>query len=121
MALYHYTTEKRYTDIIASGVLYSSGDIQTDAAYGEGWYFTDLPPHTCEKIRMQHCWNRTTFYQRSKYYLQIEVNGGRANWKREHVYVVPRSAYVSFTFVNGGQTPECLRKPCRSCSINPEK
>ena len=119
MALYHYTTETRYNSIISSGTLNASNNIKVDAAYGPGWYFTDLPPETCEKILMEYCWTRPTLHQRVKYYLQIEVRGGIASWQREHVYLVPQSPYVSFAVLDHGPTPECSKKPCYSCADNP--
>ena len=121
MALYHYTTEKRHNAIISSGEFYPSDNIQTDSVYGVGWYFTDLPPDTCEKILMRYCWERSTLHQRVKYYLQLEVVGGEAKWKRADVYFVRKSPLVSFKIVKHGKTPECTLKPCYSCDINPEK
>ena len=121
MALYHYTTERRLEDILGSGTFHPSTDTVHDAAYGEGWYFTDLPPDTCEKILMYYCWQKGTLHRRVRYYLQINVVGGIASRVRDHVYFVPKNPNVSFSVVNRGSTPECPLKPCHSCPQNPEK
>ncbi len=123
MPLYHYTTESRHHQILRARNLRPSMDTQHDAAYGEGWYFTDLPPSTCEKILMYYCWQKGTLHRRVDYYFELQVAGGSARQVpyREHVFFVPINPYVSFHINRHGAVPECPLKPCHSCSINPEK
>jgi len=121
LALYHYTTETRLAGILDTGTFKPSENLRTDSVYGAGWYFTDLPPWTCEKVLMHYCWERTTLHPRVKYYMQIDVIGAEPIWKREHVYFVPKSSFVSFKVIQAGPTPECPDKPCYSCERNPEK
>jgi len=121
MALYHYTTETRHDEIIASGKFKSSSDTQTDSTYGIGWYFTDLGPDVCDMILMDYCWQKDTLHQRVKYFFSLEVVGGSAHWRRDHVYFVPQSFNVSFKIVDHGMVPECPLKPCHSCAKNPKK
>ena len=121
MALYHYTTETRHDQILQSGKFKPATDTQYDAAYGEGWYFTDLDPDTCEKILMHYCWQKGTLHQRVRYYFQLEVVGGTAHRRRDHVYFVPLSPFVSFRVVEHGPIPDCPLKPCYACKYNPEK
>ena len=121
MALYHYTTQTRHDAILRSKTLNHSSDIQQDSTYGIGWYFTDLDPESCEKIRMHYCWQRGTLHQRVKYYFQLAVVGAIPQWKRKHVYFVPLNANVSFRIVSHGEVPECPLKPCHTCRFNPER
>ena len=121
MALYHYTTKTRHDEIIKSGKFKSSSDTQTDSTYGIGWYLTDLGPNICDMVLMDYCWQKDTFHQRVKYYLQLEVVGGIANWKRDHVYFVPSNFGVSFNIIDHGEVPECSLKPCHACEKNPKK
>lgn len=120
MALYHYTTESRHDKIMTSGRLLPSEDTQHDSTYGPGWYLTDLPPSTCEKVLMAYCWQKTTLHQRVGHYLELAVDGGQANRMRDHVYFVPKSPLVSFRLISEGTVAECSLKPCYSCPKNPE-
>jgi len=121
MALYHYTTETRHNQILESGVLQPSTNTQTDAAFGEGWYFTDLGPTTCEKVLMKYCWERLTLFQRVKYYFRLQPVGAVAEWRKPYVYFVPLRANVSFTILENGPIPDCSLKPCSTCLRNPER
>jgi len=121
MALYHYTTETRHEKIMKSGRILPSENTQYDSTYGEGWYLTDLPPSTCEITLMKSLWQRTTMHQRARHYLEVEVAGGNVYKMREHVYFVPKSAFVTFGLVSQGEVAECTLKPCHSCPLNPDK
>jgi hypothetical protein len=58
--LYHYTNALGYDEIVGKPVtrdgepyiklLSSTNVISGDAHYGDGWYFTDLPPHTGSRL-----------------------------------------------------------------------
>jgi hypothetical protein len=120
MALYHYTTEMRLQDILGSGKWHPSTDTVHDSTYGEGWYLTDLPPTTCEKVLMQYCWEKSTLHRRVEYYMMVAVVGALAQWVRDHVFLVPRRQGVSFTILHQGKAPECSLKPCNTCSLNPD-
>jgi len=120
MALYHYTTEMRLEDILASKTWHPSTDTVHDSTYGEGWYLTDLPPTTCEKVLMGYCWQKSTLHRRVQYYMKVAVNGAQPFWVREHVFLVPRRQGVSFTVLEHGDAPECPLKPCNTCRQNPD-
>lgn len=46
MIVYHYTSEKAYYEIMGTGEFrLSTISTAYDAAYGIGWYFTDLAPY----------------------------------------------------------------------------
>lgn len=45
MIVYHYTTKESYNEIMRTREFQPSFfSTALDAVYGEGWYFTDLPP-----------------------------------------------------------------------------
>ena len=48
MRLYHYTNDRGYKGILTSNEFKPSKNTAIDAGYGMGWYFTDLPPDSCE-------------------------------------------------------------------------
>ena len=120
MSLYHYTTESRYKSILDDKKLEPSTDTTTDAVAGQGWYFTDLPPDTCEKILMNYCWERTTLHRRVDCYFELQVQGAQTFSVKEHVYFVPLKENVYFSIISQGRTHECPLKPCSSCHVNPE-
>lgn len=107
MMLYHYTTEKRLELIRRTQEFKPSTNTIADATYGGGWYFTDLPPTACERQRMYACWRTTTFHQRVRYYLKLDINSAALRNVREHVWFVPLGARLDLRLLSEGETPNC--------------
>jgi hypothetical protein len=118
MRLYHYTTKERHDAIIQSKQLKPSLDAEHDAVSGEGWYFTDLEPATCEKAIMVSCWRKTTLFQRIRYYLLFDIPRYAVRTVRDHIYLVPLDYGEGFHLVDHGENPECPDKPCSDCPQN---
>jgi len=120
MALYYYTTDSRLPEGITRKVFVPHLKTQFDPLYGEGWYLTDLPPETCERTLINYCWKKYSRNERIKNYLEVEVEGGNAVFKKEHVYFVPRKSITRFVVKNSGQRRNCSIKPCRPCKHKSE-
>ena len=57
MIIYHYTSIDNFNSINASQKIYPSNPwTAMDAYAGNGWYFTDLPPHRCDLEISKICW-----------------------------------------------------------------
>lgn len=87
MIVYHYTYEEAYDQIMQTKeFLPSSFSTALDAAYGEGWYFTDLPPSTTDEELYHHIW-RQPEPERVKRYLAFDIKDTTLLQNtRAHVY-----------------------------------
>ncbi len=89
MIVYHYTSEEAYNEIVRTNEFRSSSfSTALDAAYGEGWYFTDLDPNTTDRDLFSHLW-RQSVSERAKYYLEFDIDAGLLQNTRLHVYRLP--------------------------------
>jgi hypothetical protein len=89
MIVYHYTTKSSLDRITSSGQFAPSNPWTTmDSAYGNGWYFTDLSPNTCDVALAYYCWRRTDVLNRVRYYLKFNIDDSILEECRQHVYMV---------------------------------
>jgi hypothetical protein len=89
MIVYHYTSDEACNEIIRANEFRPSFFSTTfDAAYGEGWYFTDLPPNTRDEELYRHLWGQHV-PQRVRCYLEFDIDGGLLQNTRLHVYRLP--------------------------------
>ncbi len=89
MIVYHYTTEDAYNQIMRDKeFLPSYFSTALDAIYGEGWYFTDLPPSTPDEELYYHLWGHPE-PNRVKRYLMFDIEPTILENKRPHVYRLP--------------------------------
>ena len=90
MIVYHYTYEEAYDQIMQTKEFFPSFfSTALDAAYGEGWYFTDLPPSTTDEELYYHIW-RQPEPERVKRYLVFDITDSTLlHNNRSHVYRLP--------------------------------
>ena len=118
MIVYHYTTEEAFNEIGRTGQFRSSNPWTTmDAAYGTGWYFTDLGPDTCDVAVSYHCWRNTSnsVLIRVKYYLKFDIEPKILQKTREHVYMVRSWDKELIKYLGGDKNKGCSLKPCETC------
>ena len=116
MIVYHYTTKMNYDQIIASGEIKPSDQNTTmDAAYGAGWYFTDLDTDQCDMAVMLHCWGKTNVDERITHYLKFEIPETLLHNCRKHVYRVDNWDRTRIKYLGGGANRVCPKKPCHTC------
>lgn len=87
MKVYHYTSVDSLLRIINSGLFHPSYlNPQMDTAFGEGWYFTDLPPDTTPNEDLeQSIWMRREPVK-SKKYIAFEIDDSLLHYCRPNVY-----------------------------------
>ncbi|OYD17268.1 hypothetical protein CH330_00580 [candidate division WOR-3 bacterium JGI_Cruoil_03_51_56] len=85
MIVYHYTTKEAYDGIISTKQFIPSFfSTALDAVYGEGWYFTDLPPSSSDEELYQLRGQPEP--ERIKRYLVFDINSTLLQNTRPHVY-----------------------------------
>lgn len=118
MILYHYTTKEGYDEIQRTGTINPSNPWTTmDAAYGTGWYFTDLDPEKCDVMVIYYCWNNTsdTVLQRVEYYLKFDIDSTILKKTREHVFMVESWDRGLIKHIGSYKNRDCPKKPCNTC------
>jgi hypothetical protein len=117
MIIYHYTTKECYDEIRRAGQFRPSSPWTTmDAAYGTGWYFTDLGPDTCDIAVAYHCWQNPDLLERVQYYLSFEIDASiLKRCRREHVYMVNAWDNNLIKYLGGDKNKDCGLKPCHTC------
>jgi hypothetical protein len=123
MDLYHYTNQAGYNAIVTSGVLLPSTDRVIDATYGEGYYFTDLGPSSCERRIADACWQNKFMTFKVEYYIKFNIPYGLAKWCRSNVYLVTTGTMTNFNVLEKGRKPNCSLKTwtsCEKCSLDPK-
>ena len=86
MIVYHYTPEESYNEIMrAKEFKPSLFSTALDAAYGEGWYFTDLDPSVPDSELYYNLW-RQSVPERVKRYLVFDIDHSLLQNTRAHVY-----------------------------------
>ncbi len=118
MILYHYTSTPSFNEITRTGQLNPSDPWTTmDAAYGHGWYFTDLAPDQCRAWTVAYCWRQLDIFARVDAYFKFEIPDGIATRCREHVYVV-KQWDQQITYLGGAQTQKCTKSfSCLFCDV----
>jgi len=116
MIVYHYTSKESYDEIVRTGKFRPSSPWTTmDAAYGIGWYFTDLEPDTCDMAIAYHCWRNTDLLGRVQYYLKFDIDISILKRCREHVYMVTEWDKNLIKYLGGYKNKDCKLKPCETC------
>jgi hypothetical protein len=117
MILYHYTSKSSYESIIKNKDLYpSSGFIQQDAAYGNGWYMTDIEPEKCHGWIAAYCWQSLSseIFGKIECYLKFDVPDYMVQKGRDHVYLIPVNSWTgvldsfgTVKYLEGGKVRKC--------------
>jgi hypothetical protein len=118
MIVYHYTTEDGLNLINKTGVLQiSNAETTMDAAYGDGWYFTDISPDKCNFSVASLCWQKASedVLKRTEYYLKYDIDSDILIKCREHVYVVYNADGEKMRFLEKSKNVDCPLKPCKNC------
>jgi hypothetical protein len=112
MIVYHYTTNESLQLIVNSNDFHPSYlNPQMDTAFGEGWYFTDLPPETTpDNDLQQSLWMRKE-PDKCKRYLAFEIDDSLLEYCRPHVYRLRIEAVtgkiiklnLNYTYTNSGK------------------
>jgi hypothetical protein len=85
MIVYHYTTKGRLSSILKTRRFFPSYFSTTlDSAWGEGWYFTDLPPSRSNRV-LYELWGQAV-PGRVKCYLAFNIDPSFLEETRPHVY-----------------------------------
>jgi hypothetical protein len=106
--LYHYTDAAGYEAIIGNPVrmgpdreehvkfLSSNKALSGDAHYGDGWYFTDIPPFSGDRIKIARALWDSSFEQnlaKTEYFLAFEFHGNTKILEcRRHVFFISASS-----------------------------
>lgn len=117
MILYHYTTKQSYEEIIRTGTIHSSNPWTTmDAAYGHGWYFTDLAPDKCDAWTVAHCWRSLSVFEKVEYYLKFDIPDAILKHCRDHVYMI--TAWDNrIQYLEGKANTKCPKGACLACEV----
>ena len=89
--LYHYTSEKGLTGILASQVLWPSllSENPNDARYGDGQYFSDITPGAKSPGQLAYVFlNDPRGWRRFTHFLEIDVAGLDPVGGRQGVFVI---------------------------------
>ena len=117
MILYHYTSQVAFDEIMRTNKIVPSNPwTAMDAAYGHGWYFTDLPPDKCDAWTVAYCWRSISVFSKVKCYLKFDIPDSILTYCREHVYMI--STWDDrIKYLEGKQTPKCSKAPCLICDV----
>jgi len=119
MILYHYTSKIGYDSIGNTNILMPSTDRVMDSTYGEGHYFTDLIPTSCERLIALRCWENKFMTFKVEYYLKLNIPDIAIKRCRTNVFLVSSGAIRNFNLIEKGPKPYCRLKPCDSCYLDP--
>ena len=116
MIVYHFTAKESYDEILRTKNIVPSNPWTTmDAAYGSGWYFTDLTPDTCEMAVAYHCWRNSNALERIQYYLKFDIDFSLFKKCRDYVYMVDNWDKNLIKYLGGYKNKDCPKKPCGTC------
>lgn len=119
--LFHYTSKESYDSIIKTKTLNSSDPwTTTDAAYGHGWYMTDLDPQKCDIAIAINCWKDIDALRKVEYFLQFEVEDILIKECRKNVFLISNWDNSNIKFIKGDKIPGCTKKPCSTCDTGKE-
>ena len=114
--LYHYTSKAGYEAIRSKNTIMKSDPLTTmDAAYGQGYYMTDLETSKCNIAVALLCWNTVEAMPKVEYYLKFEVEDDAYEKCRENVYLIRDWDQEKVKFIDGNKSPECPDYPCTTC------
>lgn len=114
--LYHYTTIEGKNMIISTNTIMPSNPITTmDAAYGNGYYLTDISPDKCEMDIALKCWRSIDALDKVRAYFKFEVEDGIYQKCRENVYLIQNWDTNKIKFIEAKEVQSCPKYPCLSC------
>jgi hypothetical protein len=117
MVLYHYTSKAAFDEIMRTKTLQRSKPwTAMDSFYGEGWYFTDLPPNTCNAWTIAYCWRSLSVYSRVESYLKFDIPEDIPSHCRDHVYMI-NLWDNRIKYLEGKETPKCPKGLCIICDV----
>ena len=117
MILYHYTSKTAFDEILRTNNIHPSNPWTTmDATYGQGWYFTDLPPDKCDAWTVAHCWRNISVFDKVEYYLKFDIPDNILKHCRDHVYMIDNWDN-RIKYLEGKVTQKCPKAPCRLCDV----
>jgi hypothetical protein len=120
MIVYHYTTLEGFNEINRTGHLKPSDSNTTmDAAYGDGWYFTDLGPENCDYHIANQCWRTThdSVVARVSYWFKYDIDPSILHHTRDHVYLLKNPDPTLTKFLGKQKKAPCPLKPCNICQF----
>ncbi len=107
MILHHYTSMDAFNEITRTRTINASDPWTTmDAAYGRGWYFTDITPDKCRAWTVAYCWRRLDIFTRVEAYLKFDIPEEVLQHCREHVYMLAEWD-SRIKYLDGGPVPKC--------------
>jgi hypothetical protein len=116
MILFHYTSKKSFDEILQTNkILASDPWTAMDAAYGHGWYFTDLPPDQCDAWTVAYCWRSISVFSKVECYMKFDIPDGSLKHCRDHVYMLSEWD-DRIKYIEGKETPKCSKGPCILCA-----
>jgi hypothetical protein len=119
--LYHYTSKESYDLIVKTNTLNSSDPwTTTDAAYGHGWYMTDLDPQKCDIAIALNCWKDIDALRKVEYFLQFEVDDSEYIECRKNVFLIGKWDNSKIKYIKGDKIPDCSKRPCTTCEQGKE-
>ena len=124
--LYHYTDAAAYKAIIENPELDNEGkvlkvlrpsmqNLSGDAHYGDGWYFTDIPPFGGDRLKIARAlWDGSyeKNYVKTEYFIACKVHGKTIiKEPRPHVFFIPIGSKSRPTFYAHGPIPQPEKFP----------
>jgi hypothetical protein len=73
-----------------------------DAAFGPGWYLTDLPPSTSAQTVVRNNWRANVGKARARCYLEFDIDPSLLTRTGEHNYLVRKWDDKGISFIGGG-------------------
>lgn len=117
MILFHYTSQLSFEQIMSSNTLKPSDPWTTmDAAYGHGWYFTDLSPNQCDAWTVAYCWRSLSVFTKVECYLKYDIPDDLVIRCRDHVFMISEWN-DRIRYLEGRTTPTCSKAPCFTCEV----
>jgi hypothetical protein len=114
--LFHYTTKKGMDSILATNTIQPSDPLTTmDAAYGTGYYMTDLDLQKCNILVALICWQSVEALEKVECYLKFEVEEGAFIKCRENVYLINNWDTNKIKYIEAKTVPSCPKYPCKTC------
>jgi hypothetical protein len=114
--LYHYTTKSNLDSILATNKIKASDPLTTmDAAYGVGYYMTDLGIDKCDIAIAFRCWKSIKALGKIECYIKFEVEDDVLTKCRDNVYLITNWDIAKVKFIEGKEIPSCSKYPCETC------
>ena len=114
--LYHYTTKSNLDSILKTKKIKASDPLTTmDAAYGVGYYMTDLDTKKCDISVALRCWRTIKGLTKIECFLKFEVEDDIVTKCRENVYLIKNWNTDKIKFIEGKEIPKCPNYPCETC------